>query len=398
MVFRINRSFRIAPGVRFRLNKGSVGLTVGKGPLNYTVNSRGRRTSSLGIPGTGMYFQDVRGGSSSRSSRSRTRPAPERADAPAPVEPEYIRGTAAEAIATSLATRKPGWLAPKGEKALHRALATQDAAALAEIAAAAGPYTVAANALLAIVAPCEDDAGLEVRARAIYAALAAGDPGEDAFIAKYAPGLRTHVPITEQVGAELPMSRVGLALLHVETLQALGRVEEAADYVASIERDEVSALSLAELWIALERWSDVIDLTTGIENADDLSALMLVYRGIAFREQGYFDAAREAFRAALRSKKRSPLVRHLALFARAQCSVEQRRFAAARKDLETILNEDPAYDGLREALDALGPAKARGRGGAEAGSAAPDDDGTDDDAADDDEPATGPAGPPTMLT
>lgn len=390
MAFRINRSFRIAPGVRFRLNRGSVGLTVGKGPLNYTVNSRGRRTASLGIPGTGMYFQDARGGGSSRPTRPRSQPA---APEPTPAaEPEYIRGTAAEAIATSLRTRRPGWFAPRSEKALHRALATQDTPALEAIAAAGGPSALAANALLAIVAPCEDDAGLELRARAIYTALAAGDPATDGFIAKYAPGLRTFVPITEQVGAELPLSRDCLALLYVETLQALGRLEEAADYVMHLERDEVSALSLAELWIALERWAEVVDLTTGITNADDLTALLLVYRGIAFREQGYFDAAREAFRAALRSRKRSPLVRHLALFARAQCSVEQRRFAAARKDLETILNEDPSYEGLRAALDALGPARSR-----RSDDPGPEPVEDDTDASDDEEPAPSAEGPPTML-
>ena len=60
MAFRVNRSFGVVPGVRFRVNKGSVGLTLGKGPFHYTVNSRGRRTSSVGIPGTGMYFQEDR--------------------------------------------------------------------------------------------------------------------------------------------------------------------------------------------------------------------------------------------------------------------------------------------------------------------------------------------------
>ena len=71
MAFRVNRSFGVVPGVRFRVNKGSVGLTLGKGPFHYTVNSRGRRTSSVGIPGTGMYFQDARGGSRSGSGRRR---------------------------------------------------------------------------------------------------------------------------------------------------------------------------------------------------------------------------------------------------------------------------------------------------------------------------------------
>jgi tetratricopeptide (TPR) repeat protein len=390
MAFRVNRSFSIVPGVKFRLNKRSMGLTLGKGPFHYTVNSRGRRTSSVGIPGTGMYFQEGSGGTPYRRSARSRATVPDAAPAP---EPEYIQGTAADAIATSLTTRRPGLFAPKGEKALHRALATKDEAALEQIAQSGGRYTLAANALLAIVAPCEDDTGLERRARAIYTALEAGDPATDAFIAKYAPGLATMVPVTAQVSAELPMSRAGLALLYVETLQALGRLEDAANYVVGLERNEVSALSLAELWVALERWSDVVDLTTGITNTDDYTALMLVYRGIAFREQGFFDAAREAFRDALRSKKRNPMIRHLALFARSQCSVAQRRFAAARKDLETILNENPDYEGLDAALDALGPAK-----GAPPDSDDADDSTDDTEPTDEDEPAASPEGPPTMLS
>ena len=94
------------------------------------------------------------------------------------------------------------------------------------------------------------------------------------------------VPVTAQVSAEIGMSREGLALLYVEMLQELDRLDDAAAYVATLPRNEVSALSLAELWVALERWDDVVGLTTGVENTDDFTALMLVYRGIAFREQG----------------------------------------------------------------------------------------------------------------
>ena len=208
-------------------------------------------------------------------------------------------------------------------------------------------------------APIGDDEvpGLTLRAQALYAALQGGDPSADPFLRRYVPGLIIAVPVTEQVTAELPVSHLALALLYVETLQALGRVQEAADYVAALPRDPTTTLSLAELWLNLERWSDIVDLTTGIENTDDTSALLLVYRGIAFREQGYHDAAREAFRAALRSKRREPTIRHLALFARAQGALEQGRRASARKDLETILNEDPDYEGLQAALDGLAGAK-----------------------------------------
>ena len=358
MAFRLNRSIGIAPGVRFRLNKRSVGLTFGKGPFHYTVNSSGRRPSSVGIPGTGMYFQESAGGGSRRAPRRRTAPAPTPSPQVVP-EPPIIHGEAAQAVATSLATRRPGLFAARGEKRLHAALCAKDPNAVAATAAEFPPVALAANVLLAITAPIGDDEvpGLTLRAQALYAALQGGDPSADPFLRRYVPGLIIAVPVTEQVTAELPVSHLALALLYVETMQALGKVQEAADYVAALPRDPTTTLSLAELWLHLERWSDIVDLTTGIENTDDTSALLLVYRGIAFREQGYHDAAREAFRAALRSKRREPMIRHLALFARAQGALEQGRRASARKDLETILNEDPDYEGLQAALDGLAGAK-----------------------------------------
>jgi tetratricopeptide (TPR) repeat protein len=387
MAFRVNRSFGIVPGVRFRVNKGSVGLTLGKGPFHYTVNSRGRRTSSVGIPGTGMYFQDSQGGSRSGSGRRRTsaRRVPAAATAP---DPPVIHGSAIDAVATSATTRRPGLFASKAERAFHRALAERDSDALEQVAAAGDRCALAANTLLAITAPAEDRAGLERRARALHAALEAGDPATDPLLRKYTPGLVVYVPVTAQVSAEIGMSREGLALLYVELLQELDRLEEAAAYVAALPRNEVSALSLAELWVALERWDDVVGLTTGVENTDDFTALMLVYRGIAFRAQGHYDAAREAFRAALRSKKRNPTIRHLALFARAQCSVEQRRFAAARKDLETILNENPSYEGLADAIAALPPPK---------GAVAEPDDVIDVEGEESEDATPTAIGPPTMI-
>lgn len=358
MAFRLNRSIGIAPGVRFRLNKRSVGLTFGKGPFHYTVNSRGRRTSSVGIPGTGMYFQESTGGGSGRAPRRSAAPASP--PAPQVVEgPPMIHGEAAEAVATSLSTRRPGLFANRGEKRLHAGLCAQDPVAISAAATEFPNVALAANVLLAITAPIGDDPvpGLTLRAQALYAALQGGDPSGDPFLRRYVPGLSIAVPVTEQVTAELPISHLALALLYVETLQALDRVPEAADYVATLPRDPTTTLSLVELWLHLERWSDIVEATTGVENTDDTSALLLVYRGIAFREQGYHDAARAAFRAALRSKRREPTIRHLALFARAQGALEQGRRASARKDLETILNEDPDYEGLQAALDGLAGAK-----------------------------------------
>jgi hypothetical protein len=50
-------------------------------------------------------------------------------------------------------------------------------------------------------------------------------------------------------------------------------------------------VSLAELYARVGRYDDVVDLSNGVSNEDDAGARLLVYRGIALREQGYPDDA-----------------------------------------------------------------------------------------------------------
>jgi len=86
MGFRFRRSIRIAPGVRLNLNKRSMGVSVGGKGLHYSVNSKGRRTSTIGIPGSGLSYQQV-STPKKRGGRQASLPAssPLRISAPAPV-------------------------------------------------------------------------------------------------------------------------------------------------------------------------------------------------------------------------------------------------------------------------------------------------------------------------
>jgi predicted Zn-dependent protease len=110
-----------------------------------------------------------------------------------------------------------------------------------------------------------------------------------------------------------------------------------------------------ELYAQTKRWDDVIELTKGVTNEGDASAPLLVFRGQAFREQGFDDAAQETFKEALRSRSREAVIRHLALVERAQNYLAQGKKAMARKELERILAEDSDYDGVREQLAELVP-------------------------------------------
>lgn len=46
------------PGVRLNVNKSSLGLTFGGKGFKYTVNTKGQRTTTVGVPGTGLSFSD----------------------------------------------------------------------------------------------------------------------------------------------------------------------------------------------------------------------------------------------------------------------------------------------------------------------------------------------------
>lgn len=56
MGFRFRKSFKIAPGIRFNINKKSSSISFGNKKLRYTINSKGRRTSTVNLPGTGISY------------------------------------------------------------------------------------------------------------------------------------------------------------------------------------------------------------------------------------------------------------------------------------------------------------------------------------------------------
>lgn len=53
---RFRKSFKVSPGVKVNLNKKGVSTTFGKRGAHHTVNSSGQRTSSVGVPGTGLSY------------------------------------------------------------------------------------------------------------------------------------------------------------------------------------------------------------------------------------------------------------------------------------------------------------------------------------------------------
>jgi tetratricopeptide (TPR) repeat protein len=189
--------------------------------------------------------------------------------------------------------------------------------------------------------------------RLLEQAFALGsDPGADPFVRKYL-FMQLELSIAAGVTADLPINRDAVGLALAELKQDSGDSAAAIDVVEQLEPTAYAAVSLAELYSQVGRHDDVVELTDGIKNEDDATALLLVYRAVALREQGYHDAAHEAFKEALRSRSRAASVRHLALSERARNYEAQGKRGMARKDLERVLAEDSDYQEVRERISAL---------------------------------------------
>ena len=321
MGFRLQRSIKIAPGLRLNLSKSGLGLSVGVPGLRKSFSPTGRVQSTAGIPGTGLSW--------------RTYSSTDRRNAPASAPVPY--------------PTKPGWFAPKGEKELYAALPANDPTAMEAIAEAHADVAVVAATFagLGFIGRHEDAKARDLLER-VYSS--GEDPAQHPFFRRYIAGAHVELGIAPGVRATLPIDRniVGLAL--AELYQEAGDIARAAITVEQLEPTNVTAVSLAELYCALDRSDDVIALTEGISNADDGTALLCVYRGTAFAHKGFHDAAREAFKEALRARSRNALIRHKALWERAQVNLADGKNAMARRDLEKILAEDSDFPGLQEAL------------------------------------------------
>ncbi|MFG3584514.1 DUF4236 domain-containing protein [Streptomyces sp. NPDC047990] len=104
MGLRNNKSFKIAPGLRVRLGSKSSSLSIGSKAGRVTMNSRGRRTTTVRLA-PGVSYST----SSSRLGSSRSRPKPARPVPEVPAAP-----TVSAPLGPLIAPRRrtiDGWIA-----------------------------------------------------------------------------------------------------------------------------------------------------------------------------------------------------------------------------------------------------------------------------------------------
>lgn len=327
MGFQMRKSVKVMPGVRLNFSKSGVGVSGGVKGYTVSRGASGRVTRTASIPGSGLRHV-TSSSSGSRSGRSRTAPPP---PAPKPA--------------------KPGLFAPKAEKALYKAVQDKNVAEMDRLAQEGGDFALPAATLAGVLSMT---AGNEERARSLLQWVfdTGQDPAAHPFMANYVAAAFS-LEVAAGATADLIPDRSGIGLALAELHQEAGDLEAAIRVVEQLEPTTFAALSLAELYSAAGRHEDVVDLTNGIGNEDDTTALLCVFRGVAFREQGHLDAARESFKEALKSKKREAVIRHRALLERARTYEAEGKRGMAKKDLERIMAEDSTYEGLAEALTGL---------------------------------------------
>jgi tetratricopeptide (TPR) repeat protein len=350
MGVRFRKSIKVG-GVRLNLNKRSVSVSAGVKGFRYTVNSSGRRTKTVSLPGTGLSYTTSSGG------RQRP-PLPPIAHRPTPANAAVKPQTRANATAKPQLA-KPGLFATKGEKQLFRLMQKPTVGAGPEIrvpefekvAAKYPSQRLAALTLLGMLARATSpDIALRSLAEVYRSGL---DVAHDPFLSRYCRDLAMTITLAPGLTVQIPLGRdlVGWALAQLHALR--GEYQLAAAAAKHLTDTLASRVKRAEYTLLSGNPEQVLQLTDGIANTDDMNVLLIALRGVALRELGNMAAALVAFGVGLRSLHQLSSVRHRLLYERARTYSMMGEKSKARADLEWILAEDANYPNARRALSEI---------------------------------------------
>ena len=72
MGLKFRKSIKIAPGVKLNLSNKSAGISFGTKGCRYSLNSSGRRTTTIGIPGTGLSYSHSSSGAKKSGAKTKS--------------------------------------------------------------------------------------------------------------------------------------------------------------------------------------------------------------------------------------------------------------------------------------------------------------------------------------
>ena len=341
MSLRFRKSMKLLPGVRLNFSKETVGLSLGVPGARYTINSKGRRTFSTGLPGTGLYnVETISSGTRSASARARS---------------------SAEDSETPSGPPAPGFFAGKAERALNAFLLDiYNADKLADATYVIEKAAALRNQYEDLKYPLElisflhgiTDDKWETEAATWGAVL--WENRDLAFsnkhVNKYFKGIKPQVSIATGISTQMHYSKQTLGFIYTEVLQGQKKYEEALAVLLQMSADQMVAVSLADVELSNKDFDGAIETTEDVEVFDDATAMLMILRGVAFREKGLHDAAIECFKRALKLKDSPEALEHRALFERGVTYALMGKRAMGIKDLEKILVDNPDYPEVEKKL------------------------------------------------
>jgi len=336
---------KLMPGVRLNFGKETVGLSFGVPGMRYTMNSKGRRTMSTGIPGTGIYNVETlssgtRTGTRSSSARNQQYTEPY---SPPPA---------------------PGLFAGWTERALHTLLKDiyseeklADATYVIEKCASLRKQYEALKYPLELISFLHGitDDKWEDQAEEWGASLWQNRDlaFSNKYVRKYFRGIQPQVSIATGIRTQMHYNQQTLGFIWVEVLQGQKKFDDAMAVLHDMEPDQMVAVSIADIEITQKDFDGAIETTEDVEVFDDATAMLMLLRGVAFREKGLHDAAIECFMRTLKLKSSPEALEHRALFERGVTYALMGKRAMGIKDLEKILVGDPDYPEVEKKLSEL---------------------------------------------
>ncbi len=247
--------------------------------------------------------------------------------------------------------QKPGLMASKGEKAFHAAVVSADPSEILRVAGQNPKYLDPAKAIAGVLSLESDlDRGISLIEEVI---TTESDIGKDHFVRKYLPDAGLTVVIAAGVTVHLPLQRNSLVLLVAELHQARGFNDEALRLLEASEPTSHIRLSQTELLYEANQFDRVLALTEGVVNDDDVTALMLAYRGRALGELGRDAEAISVLARTLEFPGQAPTIRAIALIGRGMINQARGEFILAQNDYTQALVEVPDDEEARQHIQEL---------------------------------------------
>lgn len=250
-----------------------------------------------------------------------------------------------------VATEKPGMMASKGEKAIHGAIASGDPEAMLGVG---GQYPKYQNVARTIAGLLLLESALD-RGMTLLDEVVAGveDVGKDHFVHKYLPDAGLSVAVAAGIMVHLPLQKTSLVLLLAELHQARGEDDRAIAMLEAAEQTTHIRLSLTELLYEGDDFERVLQVTQGVHNDDDVTALMLAYRGRALTELGRHDEAITVLARVLEYPNRAESIKAIALVGRGMIHQARGDNILAENDFTQALMEVPEDPEARQHIEEL---------------------------------------------